>query len=68
METQVLGVAELSRSYVLQSDTSERGLGVVLSQADHQGQGVHVGWWALTCQCATIKCNFHHYILSFTLR
>ena len=34
METPVL---DHSRSYALQTDASERGLGAVLSQADHQG-------------------------------
>ena len=38
METPVLGVANPSRSYVLQTDASERGLGAVLSQADDQGE------------------------------
>ena len=37
VETPVLGVADPSRSYVLQCDASERGLGAVLSQADRQG-------------------------------
>ena len=37
METPVPGVADPSRSYVLQIDASERGLGAIFSQADHQG-------------------------------
>ena len=36
MEMPVLGVADPSRSYVLQTNASEWGLGAVLSQADHQ--------------------------------
>ena len=37
MKTPVLGVADHSRSYALQTDASERGLGAILSLADHQG-------------------------------